>query len=93
MISIMSDLGFCKKDKYLIYSQFSSKMPAHLGGSTVGGSLLLCSANTPEEAQEKINILVERKRDFNNRVPYPSTNERESGFVYIENNPDWWSSS
>jgi len=88
----MSDLGFSKTDKYLIYSNFSSKMPSNMGGSTVGGSLLLCSANTPEEAQKKIDILVERKCEFNNRVP-PSSNERESRFVYIENNPIWWSSS
>ena len=87
--SSMSDLGFSKTDKYLIYSNFTSKLPSSIGGSTVGGSLLLCSANTLEEAQKKIDILVERKREFDNKIP-PSNNHRESHFVYIENDPDWW---
>ena len=85
----MSDLGFSKTDKYLIYSNFTSKLPTNVGGSTVGGSLLICSANTIEEAEKKIDILTARKCDFDNKIP-PSNNHRESRFVYIENDPDWW---
>ena len=44
----MSEFGF------LIYCCFESKMPPHLSGSTVGGSLLLDKAVTETEAVEKV---------------------------------------
>jgi hypothetical protein len=80
---------FCKTDKFLIYSCFSSKMPADMGGSTISGDLIVGSANTKEEAEQVIEVLKERKRDFNEK--FPSLNKhRESHFVFIENQPEWW---
>ena len=80
---------FCKTDKFLIYSCFSSKMPADMGGSTISGDLIVGSANTKEEAEQVIEVLKERKRDFNER--FPSLNkDRESHFVFIENQSEWW---
>ena len=88
--STMSE--FCKTDKFLIYSCFSSKMPIGMGGSIISGSLIVGSANTTEEAEQKIEVLKERKRDFNEK--FPSLNkDRESHYVFIENQPEWWTRS
>ena len=80
---------FYKTDKFLIYSCFSSKMPADMGGSTISGDLIVGSANTEEEAMQKIEVLKERKRDFNEKFPSLNTN-RQSHFVFIKNQPEWW---
>jgi len=68
-------------------------MSADLGGSTVSGSLIMSSANTPEEAHEKINILKIRKQDFNTKYPGLKKEGDTSDFIFIENKSEWWSRS
>ena len=80
---------FCKTDKYLIYSEFTTKMPVNMGGSTIGGSLIAGSANTIQQAEKIIEVLKERSRDFNEKFP-SSDKERTTRYVFIENKPEWW---
>lgn len=83
---------FCKTDKYLIYSEFTTKMPVDMGGSTIAGSLIAGSANTIEQAEQIIEVLKQRSRDFNEKFP-SSDKERTKRYVFIENKPEWWSRS
>lgn len=83
---------FCKTDKYLIYSEFTTKMPVDMGGSTISGSLIAGSANTIEQAEQIIEVLKERSRDFNEKFP-SSDKERTKRYVFIENKPEWWTRS
>lgn len=83
---------FCKTDKYLIYSEFTTRMPIDMGGSTIGGSLIVGSANTIDQAEQIIEVLKERSRDFNEKFP-SSDKERTKRYVFIENKPEWWSRS
>ena len=83
---------FCKTDKYLIYSEFTTRMPVDMGGSTISGSLIAGSANTIEKAEQIIEVLKERSRDFNEKFP-SSDKERTKRYVFIENKPEWWTRS
>ena len=83
---------FRNTDKYLIYSEFTTKMPSDMGGSTIGGSLIVGSANTIQQAEEIIEVLKGRSRDFNEKFP-SSDKERTKRYVFIENRPEWWSRS
>ena len=83
---------FCKTDKYLIYSEFTTRMPDDMGGSTIGGSLIAGSANTIEQAEQIIEVLKQRSRDFNEKVP-SSDKERTKRYVFIENKPEGWTRS
>jgi hypothetical protein len=69
--------------KFLIYSKFESQMPPHLSLSTIAGSLLIDSADSDEEAKEKIRVYQERSASC--AVSPPS-------YVYITHNPEWWTS-
>ena len=80
---------FCKTDKYLIYSEFTTRMPLDMGGSTIAGSLIAGSANTIEQAEQIIEVLKQRSRDFNEKFP-SSDKERTKRYVFIENKPEWW---
>ena len=77
----MSEFGF------LIYCCFESKMPSHLSGSTVGGSLLLDKAVTETEAVEKVAIYQKRAETL---LLYRNPSET-SRYIYIKNQPQWWS--
>ena len=90
MVDYMKE--FCKTDKYLIYSEFTTKMPVNMGGSTIGGSLIASSANTIEQAEQIIEVLKQRSRDFNEKFP-SSDKERTKRYVFIENKPEWWTRS
>ena len=83
---------FCKTHKYLIYSEFTTRMPIDMGGSTIAGSLIAGSANTIEQAEQIIEVLKQRSRDFNEKFP-SSDKERTKRYVFIENKPEWWTRS
>ena len=70
--------------KFLIYNSWESDAPYK-----IGGSLLLDSAFTEEEAKEKIEVYKARHDDFEAKFP-SSTRTR---FIYIVNRPEWWSGS
>jgi len=76
----MSEFGF------LIYCCFESKMPPHLSGSTVGGSLLLDKAVTETEAVEKVAMYQKRAET---RCLYSNPLETRR-YIYIKNQPHWW---
>lgn len=67
--------------KFLIYSKFESKMPADISKSTVAGSLLIDSADSEEEAKEKIRVYEERSA---------ACAVSPHSYVYIANHPEWW---
>lgn len=90
MVDYMKE--FRNTDKYLIYSVFTTKMPIDMGGSIIGGSLIAGSANTIEQAEQIMEVLKERSRDFNEKFP-SSYKERTKRYVFIENKPEWWSRS
>jgi len=92
IFSTMTDYTkeFRNTDKYLIYSEFTTKMPTDMGGSTIGGSLIVGSANTVEEAEQIIQVLKQRSREFNEKFP-SSDKERTKRYVFIENKSEWWS--
>lgn len=76
----MSEFGF------LIYCCFESKMPAHLSGSTVGGSLLLDKVVTEKEAVEKVAMYQKHAE-----TPSLYRNSSETRrYIYIKNQPHWW---
>ena len=91
IFSTMTDYTkeFRNTDKYLIYSEFTTKMPVDMGGSTIGGSLIVGSANTVKEAEQIIEVLKERSREFNEKFP-SSDKERTKRYVFIENKSEWW---
>jgi len=76
--------------KYLIYTCFETKRSPD--ESTIAGSLLLDCANTEKEAEEKVEMYKERKASYNaNYDRYDTAYHKSSRFIYIANNPDWWS--
>ena len=77
------------KSKYLIYSQFETKMPAHLSASTIKGSLLLDCAMTQDEAETKLAMYRQRSADL--RIHFPLSSNPTTTHIYIENDPEWWS--
>ena len=68
--------------KFLIYSKFESKMPPEISQSTVAGSLLIDSALTEDEAKEKIRVYEARST--------ACALSRDHSYVYIVNQPEWW---
>ena len=73
--------------KFLIYSCFES-IPAP-GKSSIGGSLLMGSAMTQEEADEKVAEFTRRSNEFAAIHPllYKNTKSR---YAIIANQEDWW---
>lgn len=67
--------------KFLIYSKFESKVPPELSRSTIAGSLLIDSAESAEEAKEKIRVYEERSA---------ACAISPHSYVYIVNQPEWW---
>jgi len=67
--------------KFLIYSKFESQMPPELSLSTIAGSLLIDSADSEDEAKEKIRVYQERSA---------SGAVSPHSYVYIANHPEWW---
>ena len=70
--------------KYLIYLCFEEKHP--MTASVVGGSYLLDSAMTDEEAHSKIEMYKERAKTCT--YQYGNKNSR---YTFIENKSEWWS--
>ena len=66
------------KAKFLVYNCWTE--------GQIAGSLLLDGAFNEEEAKEKIELYKERHNHYNSK--YPS--DTKTRFVYIVNNPDWW---
>lgn len=77
------DMSVMKTAKFLIYTKFESQMPAHLSQSTIAGSLLIDSANSEEEAKEKI-------REYEERSAACSVSRGHSSYVFVANDPTWW---
>ena len=75
------DMITMKVAKFLIYSKFESK--ASLSESTIAGSLLIDSAESEDEAKEKIRVYEERSASC-------SVSRGHSSYVYISNRPEWW---
>ena len=69
--------------KFLIYSKFESQMPPHLSQSTVAGSLLIDSADTEDEAKEKVSVYEKRSAGC-------AVSRGHSSYTYIVNKPEWW---
>jgi hypothetical protein len=69
---------------FLIYSCFET-------AKKVGGSLLIDSAMTEAEAQEKKLMYEARFAEYNYQRPCLSGDSRR--ITYIKNNPEWWSST
>ena len=68
--------------KYLIHNSFMT-------AQRIGGSLLLESARTEEEAQEKIAMYTARAATF--RQSFLVFDEGDvSHYTYILNKPEWW---
>ena len=76
-----------KTANFLIYSYFESQMPVAMGGSTIGGSLLIDSALTEEEANEKITMYKARGEDFQDRFPL---SKQKTQYCFIKNDMNWW---
>ena len=70
--------------KYLIYLCFEEKHP--MTASVVGGSHLLDSAMSHEEAHSKIEMYNERAKS----CTYQYGN-KNSLYTFIENKSEWWS--
>jgi hypothetical protein len=70
--------------KYLIYLCFEEKHP--MTASVVGGSHLLDSAMSHEEANLKIEMYKERAKSCT--YQYENKNSR---YTFIENKSEWWS--
>lgn len=68
--------------KFLIYACWSTHRPEE---STISGSLLLDSALTVEEAQEKTVMYKERAESYGAGDPH--TTRR---YIYINNRREWW---
>jgi len=67
--------------KFLIYSKFESVPQLSL--STIAGSLLIDSADSEDEAKEKIRV-------YEQRLASCAVSRGHSSYVYIANNPEWW---
>jgi hypothetical protein len=69
--------------KYLIHNSFMT-------AQRIGGSILLDSAMTEEEALEKIAMYKARAASF--RQSFPVFDEGDvSRYTYIVNRAEWWS--
>ena len=72
-----------KTSKYLIYVSWETQRPG------VGGSLLLDSALTEAEAEEKRQMYQERAAAAPSYLrDSPATKSR---YIYIDNRSEWWS--
>jgi hypothetical protein len=69
--------------KFLIYSKFET-VP-ELNKSVIAGSLLIDSALTEEEAKEKLRLYQERSASC-------AISRGHSSYIYIANQPEWWTS-
>jgi hypothetical protein len=69
--------------KFLIYSKFESA--PELNKSVIAGSVIIDSALTEEEAKEKIRVYQERSAAC-------AVSRGHSSYVYIANDPEWWTS-
>jgi hypothetical protein len=74
--------------KYLIYNCFETIPKA--GESSTRGSLIMGSAQTEEEALQTIEVLKERRAEFNAKFPL-SMGDSKHTFVHILNQSEWWS--
>ena len=74
--------------KYLIYSNFETKMPTHLSACSIRGSLLLDSAMTKEEAEAKLEMYKQRSDNFS--LKFPLSKSDNTTHIYIENRSEWW---
>ena len=78
-----------KQSKYLLYTQWTSRTAS---GSKVGGSILHdLLIMTEEQAQIELRKVQSNHADFANDFPDLFSKDRITTFVYIENDPDWWS--
>ena len=73
------------ESKYLVYSTFET--PHRTTGSPVCGSILIDSAITEEEVQQKIQMYQSRHDNFDKRYPSLSLNGK---IIYIPNKKHWW---
>jgi hypothetical protein len=70
---------------FLIYVSWDK---CEAGKSTISGSLLLDSALTIEEAQEKVAMYKERAETFRKETwDDPNVTRR---YTYIDNRREWW---
>ena len=70
---------------FLIYVSWDKR---EAGKSTISGSLLLDSALTVEEAQEKVAMYKERAETFRKETwDDPNVTRR---YNYIDNRREWW---
>jgi hypothetical protein len=74
--------------KYLIYNCFETIPKA--GESSIGGSLIVGSAQTEDEALQIIEVLKKRHAEFNAKFPLLAADSKDR-FVHILNEPQWWS--
>jgi len=78
-----------KQSKYLLYTQWTSRTAC---GSKVGGSLLHdLLIMTEEQAQIELRKAQSNHANFANEFAYLCSKDHITTFVYIENDPDWWS--
>ena len=68
--------------KFLIYSKFESAPELK---SVIAGSIIIDSADSEEEAKEKVRVYQERSAAC-------AVSRGHSSYVYIANDPEWWSS-
>ena len=71
--------------KFLIYNRWEKDTPYKLAGS-----LLLDCAFTEEEAKDKVELYKGRHIEFNAKFPI-LRDETRTRFIYITNQPEWWS--
>lgn len=69
--------------KFLIYSKFESQMPPELSKSTIAGSIIVDSADSEEEAKEKVRVYEQRSAAC-------AVSRGHSSYIYIANDPNWW---
>ena len=75
--------------KYLVYTCWE-KLGSH-GGLIAGSYLHDLLINDEEEAKAAVALVTARSKEFD--VAFPNLDNYSSKrFVYIKNQPEWWSS-
>lgn len=78
-----------KQSKYLLYNMWTSQSPS---GFLVSGSMLYdLLLLTEDDAKKALKEAELKHKEFRNEYSGLFVKDRVCRFVYIENDPEWWS--